>query len=107
MSSNNSKSSKGKNESVTWVAAAALAVAAGGLLWAVLSHFIPKAEAPVAAAIGAKPATAPAPTVTATGAGSVAIGNVSGGQVNVGVGAPPAAPSAAASVPGLPNVRKP
>ena len=61
----------------------------GTLVWAVVSHFIPKPEA----APPAKPAaTAPTPapttpsSVTVNGTGNVGVGNMSGGSININAG---------------------
>lgn len=84
-----------------WTFGLAAIVGAVALGWQIVSHFIPKVEAPKppASPIAAPPTVAqpPAPTpgpisATATGQGGVAIGQMTGGSVQAGV-----APSAAAS----------
>lgn len=92
-----------------WTFGLAAIVGAVALGWQIVSHFIPKAEAPgpPPAPVSAPPTVAQpaAPTpgtisVTATGPGGVAIGQMTGGSVQAGVAAAPqagAAPSAAAS----------
>lgn len=63
-------------------------VPVGGLVWAVVTHFVPKVEppkppapAPVAAAA---PAPAPVPSVAVSGSGNVGVGVMTGGTINNG-----------------------
>ena len=65
-------------------------VPVGGLVWGVVTHFVPKVEpakppapAPVTAAA---PAPAPAPSVSVSGSGNVGVGVMSGGTINNGGG---------------------
>jgi hypothetical protein len=74
-----------------WTYVAGSIVAIGGLVWGVVSYFIPKPELPKA------PATVSAPGVTVSGNGSVGVGTMSGGQISVG--APATQPTAATSTP--------
>jgi hypothetical protein len=94
-----------------WTFGLAGIVGAVALGWQIVSHFIPKAEAPKPAP--ASPAPAPAPlasapsrvptpapgpiSVSATGPGGVAIGQMSGGSVQAGVSAVPQAAASPAS----------
>lgn len=92
-----------------WTFGLAAIVGAVALGWQIVSHFIPKVEAPnpPASPVAAPPTVAqpPAPTpgpisATATGPGGVAIGQMTGGSVQAGVAAAPqagVAPSAATS----------
>ena len=66
-------------------------VPVGGLVWGVVTHFVPKVEpakppapAPVAAA-----APAPAPSVSVSGSGNVGVGVMNGGTINNGGGTKP------------------
>ena len=72
-----------------WTYVVATLVAVGTLVWAVASHFIPKAEE-------SKPAGAGGTSVTVSGSGNVAVGTMSGGQISVGSGGA-AAPASGAS----------
>jgi hypothetical protein len=69
-------------------------VAVGGLLWGVVSYFIPKPDPPKPAPV-IVPAPAPA-SVSVTGAGAVGVGTMSGGSISVG--AVPAQAAASATV---------
>lgn len=61
-------------------------VPVGGLVWGVVTHFVPKVEpakppAPAPVAVAA-PAPVPAPSVTVSGSGNVVVGPMSGGTIN-------------------------
>ena len=56
-------------------------VAAAGLLWAIVSHFIPKPEPPKPP-VAALPA--PAPSVNVEGTGNIGVGTMSGGTLTQG-----------------------
>lgn len=75
-----------------WTYVAGSIVAIGGLVWGIVSYFIPKPEpqkpAPAAAT--------PAPSVSVSGSGNVGVGTMSGGHISVGV---PAVPSKGGSAP--------
>jgi hypothetical protein len=75
-----------------WTYAAGSIVAIGGLVWGIVSYFIPKPEPqkPTPAAV------TPSPSVSVSGSGNVGVGTMSGGQISVGV---PAVPSKAGSAP--------
>ena len=76
-----------------WVAAI---VAIGGLLWGIVSYFIPKPDL-------AKTAINPAsPSVTVSGQGSVGVGTMSGGQISLGASAAPSSSEKAPPVPSKP-----
>lgn len=67
-----------------WVLILGALVPVGSLVWAVVTHFVPKVEpakppAPVAVAA---PAPVPAPSVTVSGSGNVVVGPMSGGTIN-------------------------
>ena len=58
-------------------------VPVGGLVWGVVTHFVPKVEPakpPAPAPVAAAPA--PAPSVTVSGSGNVVVGPMSGGTIN-------------------------
>jgi len=81
----------GANEGAPrWTYWAAAVVAAGGLLWGIVSYFIPKPQ------LSKSAATASAPTVSVSGQDNVGVGTMSGGQISVGT---PAVPPPAAGAP--------
>lgn len=74
-----------------WVLILGALVPVGGLVWAVVTHFVPKVEpvstkppAPVAVAV-----PAPVPSVSVSGSGNVGVGVMSGGTINNGGGTKP------------------
>jgi hypothetical protein len=81
-----SKPNGAKDGAPRWSYVVAAIVAAGGLLWGIVSYFIPEPELP-------KPTiAAPAPDVTVSGSGNVGEGTMSGGQISVGASAASPAP---------------
>lgn len=71
-----------------WVLILGALVPVGGLVWGVVTHFVPRVEtakppapAPVAAAA---PAPAPVPSVSVSGSGNVGVGVMTGGTINNG-----------------------
>ena len=73
-----------------WVLILGALVPVGSLVWAVVTHFVPKVEppkppAPAPVAVAA-PAPAPAPSVSVSGSGNVGVGVMSGGTINNGGG---------------------
>jgi len=85
------KPKNAKDGAPRWTYVAAAIVAIGGLVWGIVSFFIPKPEVPKA------PTAASAPTVSVSGSGSVGVATMSGGQISVG--APATQPGASPSVP--------
>lgn len=84
-----------------WTYAVAALIPLAALAWAVVSHFVPKAEPTRAAPAAVAPTTSQpggAVAVEIGGSGNVGIGVMSGGQVNVAT--PPTAPASPASVHG-------
>lgn len=69
-----------------WTYVVGSIVAAGGLLWGMVSYFIPKPESQKPAAAITTPSPA---SVSVSGSGSVGVGTMSGGQITVGTPAPP------------------
>jgi len=67
-----------------WTYTIGAIIAAGGLIWTVASHFIPKPDSAAAA-------PTPVPNVSVTGKDNVGVGNMSGGTINNGGSAAPAA----------------
>ncbi|MES2938124.1 MAG: hypothetical protein V4864_10600 [Pseudomonadota bacterium] len=89
------KKTDGGGGSPRWVIVLGALVGAGTLVWAVVSHFFPKAEAPKPAAL--VPAAAPAlpavaASVSVSGTQNFAAGIVNGGTITIG--APPPATGA-------------
>ncbi len=70
-----------------WTYAVGAIVGAATLIWAIASYFIPKPEP--AKPAPATPAAAPASSVTVSGDGSVGVGTMQGGTINIGGGTPP------------------
>ena len=64
-----------------WTYAVGAIVGAATLLWAIVSHFIPKSEPPKAP-VAAVPA--PARSVTVDGAGNIGVGSMTGGTITQG-----------------------
>lgn len=83
---------KAKTGQPRWTYVLGALVATGTLVWAITSHFIPKAEPTPRPTPTATPPAAPTTTVTVTGSGSVGVGTMSGGEIKVG--APPPTPAA-------------
>ena len=81
-----------------WTYALVAIVGAAGLIWTIVSTFIPKAEpAKPARAASSVPEPAGAASVSVSGSGSVSVGTMSGGSINVGGPAPQANTGSAAS----------
>ena len=74
-----------------WTYAVAAIVGAAGLIWTIVSTFLPKSEP-----------QRPTPSVSVSGTGSVGVGTMSGGEISVG-----APPPSAASTPSTPSETKP
>ena len=66
----------------------------GTLIWAIASHFIPKAETPPAKPVApASAPAAPAPAISVSGSGNATVvGSMTGGSISVNA---PAAPASA------------
>ena len=69
----------------SWTYVAGAIVAVAGLVWGMVSYFIPKPEPPKAASSTA----IPTPSVTVSGSGNTGVGVMSGGQIVNGA-VPPA-----------------
>ena len=67
-----------------WTYAVGAIVGAATLLWAIVSHFIPKSEPPKAP-VAAVPA--PVPSVNVEGTGNIGVGSMSGGTITQGAAA--------------------
>ncbi len=78
-----------------WTYVLGAIVAAAGMLWGVVSFFIPKSE--IARPDLHTPAPAPPVSVTVPGSGSVGVGIMSGGSIAVGATTPASSASDAAS----------
>jgi hypothetical protein len=80
-----------------WTYGLAAIVGAAGLIWAIVSHFVPKVEPAKPAQTTIATPTPAAPAVTVSGSGSVGVGTMSGGSISVGQsGSPPSVPASAA-----------
>ena len=67
-----------------WTYAVGAIVGAATLLWAIVSHFIPKSEPPKAP-VAVVPA--PPPSVNVDGTGNIGVGSMSGGTITQGAAA--------------------
>ncbi len=76
-----------------WTYVVGSIVTAGGLLWGIVSYFIPKPDPQKPAPAAATPAL---PSVSVSGSGSVGVVTMSGGQISVGA---PVSPPKAGSAP--------
>jgi hypothetical protein len=86
-----SRSKAGGSTAPRWTYVIGALASIGALLWAIMGHFIPKPEA-------AKPiAQVPTISVSASGAHSVAVGSMSGGQISVGTHPAPQSAASAGS----------
>lgn len=66
-----------------WTYTLGAIVAAGTLIWAIVSFFIPNPDPPKPP-VAATPAPAPVPNVTVSGSGNVGVGAMTGGHIEVG-----------------------
>ena len=67
-----------------WTYAVGAIVGAATLLWAIVSHFIPKPEPPK---LPVAAAPAPVPSVNVEGTGNIGVGTMSGGTITQGAAA--------------------